>query len=35
MVTALLEPPVLADVHEALLGRIDGNPLYAEQFVEY
>ena len=33
LVAALLERPVVpADVHETLLARIGGNPLYAEQF---
>ena len=33
LVAALLERPVLpAEAHEALLARIGGNPLYAEQF---
>jgi DNA-binding SARP family transcriptional activator len=33
LVAALLERPVLsAEAHEALLGRVGGNPLYAEQF---
>jgi DNA-binding SARP family transcriptional activator len=33
LVAALLERPVLsAEAHKALLGRVGGNPLYAEQF---